>query len=101
MLQYYRRLGKEMSVNEQMERRTRLQADLLQSKLDVERGKLLPVDGVMSAWEFILMNIRQRIQHHANFGADVKKEILSELKAIPVEDYRLPESISEHAEEEP
>jgi hypothetical protein len=69
-------------------RNERLDADLKQIKLAEAEGHLLPIEHIESAWGFVVVNLRQRILHHQKLTEDIKRDLLRELKDIPIDDYR-------------
>jgi len=96
VIRYYREAAQVDINEEQLERRTRLQADLLQIEKDEKEGKLLPIEHVETAWEFIIVNLRQRIWHHQKLSDEIKRDLLSEIINIPERDYSAAKSEREH-----
>lgn len=69
-------------------RRERAEADLAERKVAQMDGELLPVLAIQRAWEFIIVNLRQKIWHSDKIPEDVKRECLNDLQQIPINDYR-------------
>ena len=54
----------------------------------IELALKAPTQQDTQAWEFIVVNLRQRIWHHQKLSEEVKRGLLEELKSIPVEEYK-------------
>lgn len=92
IIDHYRDLAREKSSDEEQEKNVRLKNQLLEKELAEIDRQLIPVATVETAWAFIITNTRQRILHHAKLSEEIKRELLSELKEIPVAEYVEPKT---------
>lgn len=88
LLRYFREQAEKSREDIEVARKEKLDKEniLLQLKIDEAERRLVPLAAVETAWEFIIVELRQGIQS-APMPEHEKRTLLDRLQKIPIDDY--------------
>lgn len=88
LLRYFREQAEKSREDIEVARKEKLDKEniLLQLKIDEAERRLVPLAAVETAWEFIIVELRQGIQS-APLSDTEKRILLDRLQKIPIDDY--------------
>mgnify|MGYP003331524366 CR=1 FL=1 len=88
LIRYFREQAEKSREDIEVARKQKLDKEniLLQLKIDEAERRLVPLASVETAWEFVIVELRQGIQS-APLSDTEKRILLDRLQKIPIDDY--------------